>query len=171
MIRTERLVLRAPDMADLDALHAVFSHPDAMQYWSHEAHETRAKTRETLHNMILSHADTGAEYVIAYQGKVIGKAGCWKKDEVGYILHPDYWRRGFAFEALRAILPVVFAAHPDLGAITAEIDPRNTGSQVLLRKLGFRETGRAENTIKVAGEWCDSTYFALARPETAPRPG
>ena len=78
MIRTRRLTLRPPRADDLEALHAVFSDPRAMRYWSQPAHDDIAQTRETLDNMIGSHADTGLEYVVERAGAVIGKAGPWR---------------------------------------------------------------------------------------------
>ncbi len=164
MIKTERLCLRAPQESDLAALHEVFRDPRAMAYWSHPAHETLERTRKTLGSMIASYNDTGAEYVVEANGKVIGKAGLWRVAEVGYILHPDFWGKGLAFEALSTILPAFFAAHQKVDEITAEIDPRNLASTRLLEKLGFHATHYAKNTLQVAGIWTDSTYFTLKRP-------
>lgn len=136
-----------------------------MAYWSHSAHDSLERTQDTLDGMIASHAETGLEFVIEYAGHVIGKAGLWRMAEIGYIIHPDFWRRGFAQEALRAIIQSTWDTYPALPDITAEIDPRNTASKQLLARLGFRLTHSARSTIKIDGEWCDSEYFALARPD------
>jgi RimJ/RimL family protein N-acetyltransferase len=163
VIRTARLTLRPPSPADLDPLHRVFADARAMRFWSHEAHEDLARTQQTLDGMMESHAKTGLELVIERDGIVIGKAGLWRLAELGYILHPDHWGKGLAQEALEAILEAAWALHPELTEITAEIDPRNESSARLLTRLGFAETHRAERTIKVWGEWCDSAYYALRR--------
>lgn len=164
MIRTRRLLLRAPERRDLDPLHRVFSHPDAMRYWSHPAHADQAQTRQVLDDMRASFDRTGLELVIDLDGQVIGKAGLWKIAELGYILHPDHWGEGFAQEALRAVLDAAWVRHPGIGKITAEIDPRNIASARLLGRLGFHKAGHAKNTVEINGEWCDSSYFALPRP-------
>ena len=163
MIKTARLTLRSPCPADLPPLHAIFADARAMRFWSHEAHEDLARTRQTLDGMIESHAQTGLEFVIERDGQVIGKAGLWRMAELGYILHPDHWGQGLAQEALEAILEAAWVLHPEIDEITAEIDPRNESSARLLTRLGFAETHRAERTIKVWGEWCDSAYYALKR--------
>lgn len=163
MIKTARLTLRPACQADLNQLHALFADARAMRYWSHEAHEDLARTQETLDGMIESHAETGLEFVIERDGQVIGKAGLWRLAELGYILHPDHWGQGLAQEALEAIVKATWTLHPEIGEITAEIDPRNESSARLLTRLGFAETHRAERTIKVWGEWCDSAYYALKR--------
>lgn len=164
MIRTGRLLLRAPERRDLDSLHRVFSHPDTMRYWSHPAHKTRTQTQQVLDDMIRSHKATQLEFVVEHLGQVIGKAGLWRIAELGYILHPDHWGKGLGREALRAVLAEAWTTHPRLDQITAEIDPRNIASARLLDRLGFQVTGHAENTLQVNGEWCDSTYYALPRP-------
>lgn len=160
---TERLRLRRARPGDLDDLHAVFSHPAAMRYWSRPPHVEVQQTRDFLENMIGAPADESDDFVVEYQGRAIGKAGCWRLPKVGYILHPDHWGQGLATEALGAVLGHVFANWP-VEAIKADVDPRNEGSLRLLAKLGFVETHRAARTWLVGEEWCDSVYLALARP-------
>jgi RimJ/RimL family protein N-acetyltransferase len=166
MIQTARLWLRAPRPDDLDALCEVFGNARAMRYWSHETHATRAQTEHSLAGMIASHSETGLELVIEHEGQVIGKAGLWRMAEIGYILHPDFWGKGLMREALEAILGEAFARPPALGAITAEIDTRNTGSERLLTGLGFTLTHRKARTLHLYGEWCDSAFYALERTST-----
>jgi len=164
VIRTERLVLRPVEDGDLDDLFAVYSNPDAMRYWSRPPHESRAETRAHIAELRSSLDATGAEFVIEREARVIGRAGIWRIPEIGYILHPDHWRRGIMFEALSALLPVAFDRRPEMDAITAEIDPRNIASERLLTKLGFEETHRARKTLILNDEWCDSSYWHLTRP-------
>jgi RimJ/RimL family protein N-acetyltransferase len=163
MIVTERLTLRRPRIADLDDVHAMLSHPAAMRYWSTPEHETLEQSRTWLEGMVAGSLDED-DFLIEYQGRIIGKAGAWKLPEVGFLLHPDQWGKGLAFEAMTAVIGYLFATY-DLPELTAEADPRNTASLRVLGKLGFVETGRAERTLLWRNEWCDSVYLALRRPE------
>lgn len=133
-----------------------------MRYWSTPPHADLDETRSWLGRMLEAGPDESDDFILELDGRVVGKAGCWRLPEIGYILHPDCWGRGLATEALSAILDHVFAAH-DLGAVTADVDPRNQASLRLLARLGFEETGRAACTYEVAGEASDSVYLALAR--------
>jgi len=160
---TPRLRLRRARPADLDGLHAVFCHPVAMRYWSRPPHTELEQTREFLDNMIAAPADLSDDFVVEYRGRAIGKAGCWRLPEVGYILHPECWGQGLATEALTAVIGHVFSTR-EIEAIKADVDPRNEGSLRLLARLGFVETHRAERTWLVGEEWCDSVYLALKRP-------
>jgi RimJ/RimL family protein N-acetyltransferase len=108
-------------------------------------------------------SDHRDDFVVEHEGRAIGKAGCWRLPEVGYILHPDYWGQGLASEALTAVIGHVFSTRA-IEAIKADVDPRNEGSLRLLARLGFVETHRAERTWLVGEEWCDSVYLALKRP-------
>ena len=163
MISTDRLKLRRAQMSDLDDMHAVFSHPEAMRYWSSLPHETISQTEDFLAAMVNAQPDTSDDFIVEFQGHAIGKAGCWQIGEIGFILHPDYWGKGIAFEALSAAIPHAFNALA-MGCLKADVDPRNVASLRLLERLGFRETGRAARTFLLGDEWCDSVYLELPRP-------
>jgi RimJ/RimL family protein N-acetyltransferase len=161
-IVTPRLKLRRARPEDLAAMHAILGDPRAMRYWSSLPHTDLAETQRFLDATINAPPDESDDYFIELRGQVIGKAGCWRLPEIGYILHPDHWGQGLAREAVEALIPCMFARHP-IPAITADVDPRNAASLALLARLGFVETGRAERTCQVGDAWCDSVYLALAR--------
>lgn len=163
MISTERLLLRRAQMDDLEDLHRIFSHPVAMRYWSSLPHESIDITERLLSAMVAASPDDSDDFVLEFEGRVIGKAGCWRMEEIGFILHPDYWGKGLIHEALSAAIPHIFETLP-ISHLMADVDPRNDASIAVLSRLGFRESGRAKNTILVGDEWCDSVYFELPRP-------
>ena len=161
-ILTPRLRLRRARPEDLAAFHAILSDPEAMRYWSTLPHATLAESRAWLDSMIDATQEESCDFVIEYEGRAIGKAGCHLLPEIGFILHPDFWGRGFAGEALAAIIPHIFA-HCPVQSLLADVDPRNAASLSLLTRLGFVETGRAERTFLIGDEWCDSLYLTLYR--------
>jgi [ribosomal protein S5]-alanine N-acetyltransferase len=161
---TPRLVLRRARADDLSALHEILSNPEAMRYWDTLAHTSLEQTREWLGRMMDENPDETDDYIIEHHGKLIGKCGLWRMPEIGFILHPHYWGQGIAYEALSAVIAHVFTKF-DIDTVVAEADPRNSACLSLLKKLNFSETRRAERTIKVGEEWCDSIYLALTRPK------
>ncbi|MFC3616519.1 GNAT family N-acetyltransferase [Lutimaribacter marinistellae] len=166
MIRTRRLLLRSGRSDDLDPLHEIFSDPRAMRYWDRPPHTELSETRSFLERFMTGPSDDRFEFILDLDGRCIGKAGVWGAPEIGYILQPDLWGRGLAHEALCAVLPRAFERFSDLPELTAQIDPRNTASEKLLRKLGFRQTAYVEqNFLYGENEWCDSAYFAVTREE------
>ena len=162
-IVTERLVLRRARADDLAAIHEVLSDPRAMLYWSTPPHQDLDETQAWLDSMIADPPGERDDFIVEHDGRVIGKAGCWRIPEIGFILHPDYWGRGLAREALEAIIPRLFERF-SVPAVTADVDPRNLACLALLQGLGFEETGRASRTWLVGETWCDSIYLALPRP-------
>ncbi len=163
-IETQRLVLRRAREEDLEAMHAVLSHPVAMRYWSSLPHRELAETRAWLADM-MAPDPRREDFVVEHEGRVVGKAGCYRLPEIGFILHPDCWGRGLGSEAMTAVTAAIFERHP-IPALRADVDPRNTASIRLLEKIGFTVTGRAERTWKIGEEYCDSVYLTLSRPES-----
>lgn len=159
-ITTPRLRLRPARPDDLDAFHAILTDPRAMAYWSTPPHDDIAQTRDWLDRMMAIGPGDGEDFVIELDGAAIGKAGLYAFPEIGFILHPDHWGRGYAGEALVPVLDRAFALH-GLAAVEADVDPRNAASLKLLARLGFVETGRATGTWVIAGQLCDSVYLRL----------
>jgi ribosomal-protein-alanine N-acetyltransferase len=162
-IRTERLLLRRPDVNDLDAMFEIMSNPVAMRYWSTLPHASRDVTRPWLDQMIARTATAGEDFIIEFDGRVIGDVGAGRLPDFGFMIHPDYWGRGFATEASAAFIEHAFR-NTAATELLADVDPRNAASLRVLDRLGFKETGRAERTFLLGDEWCDSIYLGLPRP-------
>ncbi|WP_269467856.1 GNAT family N-acetyltransferase [Devosia ureilytica] len=162
-IRTARLLLRRPRPDDLEPLYSIMSNPLAMRYWSTLPHANTDVTRIWLDAKLARNAAGGEDFLIVYEGKVIGEVGASRLPEFGFILHPDFWGRGMAYEAASAFLSHAFST-TNTPEVTADVDPRNHASLDLLARLGFVETGRAARTFLLGDEWCDSVYLRLARP-------
>ncbi|NIJ66790.1 RimJ/RimL family protein N-acetyltransferase [Sphingomonas leidyi] len=161
-LHTARLTLRPARAEDLAALHAILSDPVATAYWSHPPHSGIGESEEWLAAMLAIQPGEGEDFIVEHEGAVIGKAGFYRFPEIGLILHPRSWGRGFAIEALGAVLAHGFEVH-GLPAVTADVDPRNAACLRLLDRLGFRETGRRERSLLVGAEWCDSVDLLLER--------
>ena len=162
-IRTARLRLRFAVESDLAAMHAIMSDPQAMRYWSSPPHPDLETSRAWLASMI--EGQSGGDFIVELEGKCIGKLGCWRWPEVGYLLSRDCWGQGYATEGLMAFIAYAFAGFTD--HLTADVDPRNEASLRLLARAGFHVTGYGEKTWHVADEWCDSVYLRLDRPDAS----
>ena len=163
VIITERLLLRRPRVDDLDAMFEIMSNPSAMRYWSTLPHADRNVTRPWLAKKIARNADGGEDYFIELDGRVIGEVGAGRLPDFGFMIHPDFWGRGFATEASTAFIAHAFR-NTAATELLADVDPRNTASLRVLARLGFVETDRAERTFLLGDEWCDSVYLTLPRP-------
>ena len=159
-IRTERLLMRRATWDDLAPLHAIFTNPDNMHYWSTTVHEDMDQTREWLRSMIEADPANSDDYILEYEGECIGKLGCWEIHEIGFMVAHKHTGKGLASEALGAFLEHRRKVAPG-SKIVADVDPRNVGSLRLLEKHGFVETGRRKDTWEVGGVMTDSVDLEI----------
>ena len=90
------------------------------------------------------------------QGEVVGGTGLHRSDspdtvEIGYWIHVDHLRRGYATEATRALTEAAFEM-PGIDCVQIRHDKANAASEGIPRSLGFTRLG--ERTVKkVAPAW------------------
>ena len=172
-IETERLVLRAHRMDDLDDLVAFHADPEVVRYVPWPVRD-RAATEEALRvkltqTELVAH---GQWLVLAVEvrstGTVIGEVLLkWASDrqgEVGFALSRDHRGRGYAAEAATAMLRLGF---DDLGfhRITAVCIEENVASARLLTRLGMRQEGRLVDNVLFKGAWATQLVFAMLEDE------
>ena len=80
--------------------------------------------------------------------------------EIGYTLNQKYWGKGFAYEALQALISKLFREQQK-HRICASVDPRNVASIGLLEKLGFRKEAHFVKSLFFRGEWVDDVVYGL----------
>lgn len=163
VLKTARLTLRPFAPEDAQPLHTFFTDPLATRYWG-DVHDSFEQTRAFVESTITGDPAQVCDFVIERKGQAIGKAGMWGRPEIGFFILPAHQRKGYAGEALRAIIPHLFAAY-GIDKLIAETDPENAASLALLGGLGFRIVGRRDRTIRIAGRWCDSIDLSLTRAD------
>lgn len=84
--------------------------------------------------------------------------------EIGITIDEKYQRRGYASEALKRVINFLFN---DLGKhrIICSIDPRNTKSEALVKRLGFRKEAHFKKGLFLFNEWVDDMIYALLNEE------
>jgi RimJ/RimL family protein N-acetyltransferase len=89
--------------------------------------------------------------------------------EIGFTLAPAEQGKGYASEAVRAVLHHLFLVR-GLHKVAAECDARNTASARLLERVGFTREGRLREHTWIKQEWTDDLLFGLLAAEW-PRAG
>lgn len=171
ILTTERLALRWIDEADAGAQFAVFSDPEVTRYWSRGPWTDPAQAREWIARTLADYRDgTGLRFavVLAASGETVGNVSLHafsdqsRRCEVGYALARAHWGKGYATEALAALLDHGFD-QLNLNRVEADIDPRNVASARVLERLGFRKEGLMPERWIVQGEMADTAYYGLLR--------
>lgn len=174
-IETKRLRLRNVTEKDADVMY---------DYRNNElcAHYQRGQTKD--YNGILALTarrqgdvlSAGAPCLLAAALKdtdeMVGEIVVMPSDGVvslGYTVSYKHHRKGYAFEALTALIEWFHARWPEKEFICFT-EPENEASMALLKKLGFRDMGYIETkTSQVFGKWTSpSTEAAIARAINRP---
>lgn len=175
-LRTERLVLRLPEHADGDALRGFYGQRDVARFLLEGPWTAADAERQLRRRIPRTGLDDGREQlslVVVHAGAVIGDVQLWLTDaehrigEIGWVLDPAFHGRGFASEAVRAVLDHGFA-HAKLHRIAAQMDARNTASARLAERVGLRREAHLRQDWWSKGEWTDSLIYAAL--STDPRP-
>ena len=85
--------------------------------------------------------------------------------EVGYWLGPEYWGRGIATAALRALTTRAFSTHEELRRLYAVPFSSNPASARVLQKVGYRCEGTLRQSALKDGQVLDQWMYAMLREE------
>ena len=172
-IATDRLLLRAHTMDDLDDLARFHGDPQVVRFVPWPVRD-RAATEETLRTKLGQTVldEPGQWLVLAVEltstGTVIGEVLLkWASDrqgELGFAFGRDHHGQGYAAEAARAVLGLAF---DDLGfhRVSAVVVEGNDASVRLLGRLGFRPEARHVDGAFFKDAWVTSLGFALLEDE------
>jgi len=86
---------------------------------------------------------------------------------LGYWIGERFARQGYMQDAVRALIPFIFATL-GLHRIEAACLPSNEASRNLLQKVGFTQEGLARRYLQINGEWRDHLLFALLQEDVRP---
>ena len=168
-INTERLILRKIRVSDAEDCYEYSKNPLVTRYLLWEPHTSIHNTRYCL--SYIERKYKRAEFYdwgIEYNGKLIGTAGFTSFDlnnnaaEIGYVLNPAFWGRGFAKEAVLAVIKFGFC-QLGLERIYARFIDGNERSQRLLKKCGMLAEGIQRKAILAKGEYRDLVIYAITQ--------
>ena len=164
-IRTERLLLRQPVLADLPRLVALAnSWAIASKVGRMPFPYGEAEGLVFLNDVVC--ADDEQVYAITLPEGLIGCIGLHATEvgpmELGYWLGEPYWEKGYATEAGQAVVAAAFA-DPAVDALIAGYFLTNPRSGRVLEKLGFRYSGESWRECLAQGCTVASREMRLAR--------
>lgn len=173
LLETARLRLEKVEEKDAAAFFDIMSRDEVTAYYGMDPLVHEEEAIEIIRSFHASfQAERGMRWAIRLKetGSFIGTIGLnnlnlkAKKAEIGYELHPDYWRRQLMQEAIHGVLKHAFA-EIGLHRIGAVTFPENMSSNRLLEKLGFTLEGRLRGYLHQQNQSHDAFVFSLLRTE------
>lgn len=174
-VRTPRLCLRRFADADAAQFAAYRADPEVARYQGWDAPYSLLKAQEFVAAMATADLDVPGEWIqIAVargsDGHLIGDCAFSSRldeprvAEIGFTIDPAHQGRGYAREAARGLLGMLFdSLHKH--RVMASCDPRNLASRKVLAAVGMRLEGHLVEGTWCKGEWTDDLVFAMLRRE------
>ncbi len=169
-IKTAHLILRKLALADSEALFRYRGDPRVYQYqnWAPQSIDDARGFIQSLAGVELDTPGTWFQMAITLResGLLIGDCGMHfpggepHQAEIGFSLDPDFQGRGYASEAVTALLDYLFNS---LGKhrVYATVDPRNQPSVALLERVGMRQEAHFRESLWFKGAWADDVVYAI----------
>lgn len=171
MLRTERLQLRSLSLKDSDTIYSYFSNPEMTKYYGMEPFQSRLEADKFIkdflddYNMLFRWA-----IVEKSTNKLIGTCGFHAisekhlRAEIGYEIEVEHWGKGYATEAIRALVHYGFDSMK-FQRIGANVYPENVGSRKVLEKVGFTHEGMLRSYLFQGGCFHDANVFSILKKE------
>jgi [ribosomal protein S5]-alanine N-acetyltransferase len=166
-LRTPRLTLRPWELDDIDTLHALWTRPEVRRYLWDDVVISRTRAEETVRDTLDTASREGIGGWVAIDiatGALAGFVGLIRREpgdpELIYGLAPEWWGRGMATEASRAVLAYAFGPL-SCERVTAAMDVPNAASVRVMERLGMRFTHRG------LLNGLDTLFYEMRRDEFA----
>lgn len=171
IVTTSRLLLRRFRRDDVADIHAIQSRADVVRHLAW-AERTRSESQEWVDKRTTAYAmaDDGDSVALAVataeDTQVIGYLNLWVRSrrdrqlEIGCVFHPGWHGRGYAAEAIDALLGYAFewgGAHRIYGKAYAG----NEASIALMDRVGMRPEARLRQSAWVDGAWSDEVVHSV----------
>lgn len=158
-IFSERLTIRPTREADLRAIYGLHSIDHVNEYLPYQTWTTFQDALAWYDRVQLRRANKQSEqYTIVFKGtqQLVGTCLVFDHNitdhsaEIGYVLHPDFWRQGYMFEAMQAF-GAALQKRLKLKCLRASVEEPNRASAAMLVKLNFSiiDTSIEANDIRL----------------------
>lgn len=165
-LKTNRILIQGLSAADKNEVFEIVKYEEVAKNnpW------TSPKTVETFdfkwaEEQPYKHAELAFRLIDT--GELIGSGGLYIDEEnhkarLGYIIHPDFWNRGYMTEVVDKLLEVAFI-DLELHRVEATVYSGNIGSTRVLEKNGFQYEGRQRDAQYVKGKFITLDMYGLVQ--------
>ncbi len=176
---TDRLTIRRFEIRDVAAFTAYRSDPEVARYQGWDTPFDVEQARRFVLTLTRSDPDTPNEWfqfavTETTSGQLLGDVAAGPEGDdhrlarIGFTLAPQAQGRGFATEAVTALLDYLFCVRGK-HRVAAACDPRNLASTALLARVGMRREAHHLQSVWSKGEWTDDVQYAVLATEWSAR--
>jgi len=169
-LQTKRLILRKLNDDDAEQFFKLRSTEQVMKYIGKKPMASIAEAFDFIKmiNDLLDN-NSGITWAIAMKEeprKLIGTIGLWRlikehfRAEIGYMLLPEFWRKGITKEAIIKVLDFGFN-ELKLHSVEGKITPLNIASAKILESTGFVREAYFKEDFFFEGKFEDTAIYSL----------
>ena len=173
VIESERLILRQLTPEDAPDFFACQSEPEAFRYAGRSEEPSLESARHMLNILFQRHQEQTMlswAIVLKENQRLSGRFQIeeWSDENhgaaVGYLLGKQYWGKGYASEALRAVIAYLFE-QTTVNRIDTFACAENVASIRVMKKAGMRFEGLARQKRFAKGAFRDVKSYAILRED------
>jgi ribosomal-protein-alanine N-acetyltransferase len=155
-------------VSDSQSLFKIWSDPEVTKFLNIDrfTDENQAKDMiKLLDEFSLDNKAIRFSIIEMKSNEIIGSCGFNSLDfenekaEIGYDIARAFWGRGYASEAISALLDYAFSTLK-LNRIEAKVEPENVNSVKVLQKLNFMFEGTLRRYERVNGKFIDLNMYS-----------
>jgi RimJ/RimL family protein N-acetyltransferase len=165
-IKTERLLLRPPEPADLPVITGLLDDLPVSRMLARVPHPYRLEHAEGWFARVNNGPNASERvFAVCLDGRPVGMVGFQDRDgepTLGYWLGRPYWGRGLMSEAVQAAVGWFFENRQEAMLYSGAFE-ENVASLRIQEKTGFEITGSAQLECVATGEWRPEIRTRLSR--------
>jgi RimJ/RimL family protein N-acetyltransferase/ribosomal protein S18 acetylase RimI-like enzyme len=171
---TERLIVRTVEIGDIDALFERRNEPAVARLQAWALPYPRERAESVIANAAAVDAPQDEQWWMATvveraSGAIVGDlvvhlTNGARTGEVGYSLASAHWGRGFAVEALSALVAWLFDALP-VTRLEGRLHPDNRASAMVLERTGFVFEGHTRLSFWLGDDNSDDWIYGMTRAD------
>lgn len=175
-ITTERLVLRAPEPGDVDALHRRRNDPEVARWQNWTLPWPRETAEELVADAVAMGGPLDGQWWmltvaersgLTGEGEIVGDLAVHLSNggrtaEIGYTFASSHWGRGYAVEAVAPLVAWLFE-HQGVSRVAGMLHPANRASAMVLERTGFVLEGHTGLSFWLGDDNSDDLIYGLTR--------
>jgi [ribosomal protein S5]-alanine N-acetyltransferase len=169
VLKTKRLLLRSLTKDDAAEIYFLRSDEDVLRFIGKEPTSSLKEARKFI-GQIKKDVSNNKNILWGIElrddpGKIIGTICYWRfelmhyRAELGYVLHPEHWRKGIMKEAIAEVLKYGFGTMK-LHSVEARISAGNEASGATLTSSGFTKDAYFKEDFYFRGRFFDTIVYS-----------